>query len=353
MDMRIGLIGCGGISGRHLPELASARGAVIWALCDIDTEKLNRAGDRYGVPPERRYTDYRQLIDNGEVDAVDICTPNYLHVPMAGYAAERGKHFCCEKPLGINTDETIRLKQLAEKNKVKSMVCFSYRFLPAVRYAKELAERGELGRVVTVIAKYLKSSAFMFGRRLDWRFVGEAARYGVSGDLGVHILDLASFLAGDVCSVTADLGIAVMARMKLDSDEYAPVETDDWCHFLARFDGGASGTFTISRAAYGNTNQICVDIYGDRGALRFDLNHSDRLEVYSGGIQPGSAIEKMETVVVPDEYRAGQMQCFVDLLWGRPDKYIPTLADGVKLQRVLDAILESDRRRGWVDIGDM
>ena len=91
MDMRIGLIGCGGISGRHLPELASAHGAVIWALCDIDTEKLNRAGDRYGVPPERRYTDYRQLIDNGEVDAVDICTPNYLHVPLAGYAAERGK----------------------------------------------------------------------------------------------------------------------------------------------------------------------------------------------------------------------------------------------------------------------
>ena len=133
MDMRIGLIGCGGISERHLPELASAHGAGIWALCDIDTEKLNRAGDRYNIPPERRYTDYRQLIDNGEVDAVDICTPNYLHVPMAGYAAERGKHFCCEKQLGINTDETIRLKQLAEKNKVKSMVCFSYRFLPAVR----------------------------------------------------------------------------------------------------------------------------------------------------------------------------------------------------------------------------
>lgn len=230
------------------------------------------------------------------------------------------------------------------------MVCFSYRFLPAVRYAKELAERGELGRVVTVIAKYLKSSAFMFGRRLDWRFVGEYARYGVSGDLGVHILDLASFLAGDICSVTADLGIAVKERMKPGSDEYAPVETDDWCHFLAHFDGGASGTFTISRAAYGNTNQICVEIYGDSGALRFDLNHSDRLEVYSGGMKPGDAVEKFETIAVPDEYRAGQMQCFVDLLLARPDKYIPTLADGVKLQRVLDAILESGRTRRWVDI---
>ena len=353
MDIRIGLIGCGGISGRHLPELDASRGACVNALCDIDPARLNAAGDKYHVPLERRFTDWRELVDSPDVDAVDICTPNYLHVPMASRAAAAGKSFCCEKPLGVNTEETEQLQRLADANHVKSMVCFSYRFLPAVRYAKELVERGELGRVITVIAKYLKSSAFMKGRRLDWRFVGEYARYRVSGDHRVNILDLASFLSGDVRSVAADLGIAVKARMKLDSDEYAPVETDDWCHFLARFDGGASGTFTISRAAYGNTNQICVDIYGDRGALRFALNHSDRLEVYSGGIQPGSAIEKMETVVVPDEYRAGQMQCFVDLLWGRPDKYIPTLADGVKLQRVLDAILESDRRRGWVDIGDM
>lgn len=130
----------------------------------------------------------------------------------------------------------------------------------------------------------------------------------------------------------------------------APVETDDFCHFLAKFDKGASATFSITRAAFGNTNQIRVEVYGDKGAFRFDLNHPEKLEYYTGGIKEGHAIEHMETVEVPEEFRTVQMQCYVDLLHGNPDRYIPTLEDGVKLQRVLDAILESDEKRQWIDI---
>lgn len=349
-NIRIGLIGCGGISGKHLYELSKAEGCVIYALCDINEASLKAAGEKYGVPEERRFTDYHDLIALPEVDAVDICTPNYLHVPMAEAAVAAGKPFCCEKPLGVNYDETVALKRHADEAGVKSMVCFSYRFMPAVRYAKHLVDEGKIGNVINFYAQYFKSSAFIKGRRLDWRFVGKDARYGVSGDLGVHILDLASFLSGDVTSLAADLGIAVKERMRLDSDELAQVETDDYCHFLAKFAGGASATFSITRAAYGNTNQIRVEVYGDKGAFRFDLNHNDRLEYYTGGIKDGRLIEQMETVEVPKEFYTSQMQCFIDLLRGKPDRYIPTLADGVKLQRVLDAILESDRDRAWVDI---
>ncbi|MGN1129481.1 MAG: Gfo/Idh/MocA family protein [Candidatus Flemingiibacterium sp.] len=349
-DIRVGLIGCGGISGAHLPQLRDAEGCKIRALCDINKDRLNAAGDKYGVPAERRFTDYRDLISHPEVDAVDICTPNCLHVPMAEAAVEAGKPFCCEKPLGVSYDETLKLKELADAKGIKSMVCFSYRFKPAVRYAKYLVDRGDIGNVISIYAQYFKSSAFMKDRPLDWRFVGHDARYGVSGDLGVHILDLASFLAGDVTAVTADLGIAVKERKRIGSDEIAPVETDDFCHFLAKFSGGASATFSITRAAFGNSNQIRVEIYGDKGGFRFDLNHDDRLEYYTGGIKEGNAIEKMETVEVPSEFRAVQMQCFIDLLHGKPDRYIPTLEDGVKLQRVLDAILESDEKRQWINI---
>jgi predicted dehydrogenase len=351
--IRVGLIGCGGISGKHLSELSKANGAVIYALCDINTDRLNAAGDKYGVPQERRFTDWHKLIECSEVDAVDICTPNYLHVTMAEAAVEAGKPFCCEKPLGINYEETIKLQQKAEQKGIKSMVCFSYRFLPAVRYAKHLVDKGEIGSVITFYAQYLKSSAFIKGRGLDWRFIEKEARYGVSGDLGVHILDLASFLSGDVISLAADLGIAVKERKRLDRDEFARVETDDYCHFLAKFSGGASATFSITRAAFGNSNQIRVEVYGEKGAFRFDLNHSDKLEIYTGGIKDGSKIEKMEIVEVPKEFYTGQMQCFIDLLNNNPDRYIPTLSDGVKLQRILDAIIESHEKRSWVNIDSL
>lgn len=348
--VRVGLIGCGGISHKHLSELQNASGCEIYALCDINPERLRLNGEKYKVPDERRFSDYHELISCPGVDAVDICTPNYLHVPMAKAAVEAGKPFCCEKPLGVSYKETLELERMADEKGIKSMVCFSYRFLPAVRYAKHLVDEGAIGRVITFYAQYFKSSAFMKDRGLDWRFVGRDARYGVSGDLGVHILDLASFLSGDVTSLAADLGIAVKERKRLDSDELAPVETDDFCHFLAKFDSGASATFSITRAAYGNTNQIRVEVYGETGAFRFDLNHSDRLEYYTGGIKPGNAIEHMETVEVPKEFYTSQMQCFIDLLHEKPDMYIPTLHDGVKLQRVLDAILESDAERRWVDV---
>lgn len=349
-NWKIGLIGCGGIAnGVHLPGYASASGAEIYALCDIDKEKLDRTAEKYGVPPERRFTDWHDLIAS-DAEAIDICTPNYLHVPMAKAAVAAGKHFCCEKPLGISYEECLALEKDADLAGVKAMVCFSYRFMPAVRYAKHLVDECKIGKVVNFYAQYLKSSAYMKDRGLDWRFVGRDARYGVSGDLGVHLLDLASFLSGDVTALTADLGIAVKERKRLDRDEMAPVETDDFCHFLAKFECGASATFSITRAAFGNVNRIRVEVYGETGAFRFDLTQNDKLEYYTGGIKPGNEINIMETMAVPDEFRTSQMQCFADLLNNKPDCYIPTLHDGVKLQRVLDAILESNEKRAWIDL---
>ncbi|MBR4960617.1 MAG: Gfo/Idh/MocA family oxidoreductase [Clostridia bacterium] len=345
-DIRIGLIGCGGISGNHLPQIEKAEGGVIHALCDIHPGRLKTAGDRYGVPEERRFTDWRDLIALETVDAVDICTPNNLHVPMAMASVDAGKPFCVEKPLGVNYAETAELLRRAEEKNIPSMICFSYRFMPAVRYARHLAEQGLLGNIVNIYAQYLKSSAYMPGRRLDWRFDKDIARYGVSGDLGVHILDLTTFLAGDVTGVFAQLGTAVPFRKREDSEEIAPVTTDDWCHFLARFSGGASATFSITRAAYGNRNHITVDIYGEKGALRFDLDNNQKLYYH----RPGTDENAMEELTVPEEFRAGQQQCFIDLLHGKKDPYLPTLADGVRMQKMLDAIMDSAERNAWVDI---
>ncbi len=344
--IRVGLIGCGGIAQHHVNLYQHATGGYVAAVCDSNPAAMNSTGDKCGVPEEARFADYRALIDAGLVDAVDICTPNALHVPMAKYAIEAGLPVCVEKPLGISHAECAALEALAQEKRIPAMICFSYRFRGAVRYARALVEQGGIGDVVNIYASYLKSSAYMPGRRLDWRFDKEIARYGVSGDLGVHILDLTSFLAGDITGVFAQMGTAVKERKKLDSEEIAPVTTDDWCHFLADFAGGASATFSITRAAYGNMNHIMVDIYGKKGALRFDLNNDRRIEVYREGMD----INHMEVIEVPESYAVNQQQCFLDLVHGQPDKYVPTLADGVRMQKVLDGLMDSAETRSWVEI---
>ena len=344
-NIRIGTIGCGGIAnGVHLPQLSKLEGVEIAALCDVNPKALAETGDKYGVPEGRRFTDYRQLIACPEVDAVDICTPNSFHCLMAMAAVEAGKPFCVEKPVGIGSDEVERLRDAAKEAGIPAMVCFSYRFMPAVRYARRYVDDGKLGRINSVYVQYLKDSAFMKGRRLDWRFVREYARYGVSGDLGVHLLDLAAFLAGPVSKVSADLQTVVKERKRLDSEETAPVETDDTCNFLAEFADGALGTFGITRCAMGHKNTISMDVYGDKGAIRFNLNHNDRLWMLED--------EKFEEHAVPEEFFAHsvQMKEFIDLLRGAPDRYTPGLDDGLACQKVLDAILESSENRCWVKI---
>ena len=199
-----------------------------------------------------------------------------------------------------------------------------------------------MGKLFAVYAQYLKSSAFIKGRRLDWRFEKRYARYGVSGDLGVHLIDLATFLAGDIQKIYADTGIVVKERKKLDSEEYAPVETDDYCNFLAKFKNGASATFSITRCAPGNANRVCAEVYGNKGGIRFDLNKSDTLEVCVN--------DKMVPTEVPKEFFTTQMQEFINVINGKADEYVPTLEDGCKGQKILDAILDSAETGTWITL---
>lgn len=349
----IGVVGCGGIAnGVHLKQLKDVHGARIAALCDTNPEHLKSTAEQYGIDAAHCFADYRDLIACPDVDAVEVCTPNNVHCEIAEAALRAGKPVNVEKPVGLCAGQAEALRAVAAETGVPAMVCFSYRFMPAVRYARALIRQGKLGRIVSVYAQYLKSSAYMPGRRLDWRFDEKIARYGVSGDLAVHVIDMVQLLTGPVQSVCAQTGITVPARKRLDSEEIAPVTTDDYCHFLADLEGGVPAVFTVTRSAMGNQNHIIVDVYGEKGAFRFDLNHSDKIQVfYFDGEHTAPQSGDMETIDVPAEYFVQQEQTFVDLLHGRAPEMTPDLDDGVTSQRVLDALLTSAAARRWVDIG--
>jgi len=347
--IKIGIIGLGGIAqGVHIRELKECNDAKITAICDIEQDKLKSVGDELGIDEAYRFTNYMDLILCNEVDAVEICTPNYLHIQMAVDAVKAGKAVEIEKPLALDCAQASPLIEALNENPVKNMMCMSYRFFPAVRFAKWIMNKKLIGDIVSLDVQYLKSSGFWEGRRLDWRFVKKCAGSGVLGDLGVHLLDLATFLAGDIKKVCAQTKIIVKERMRMDSEEFSPVETEDYCSFIGETESGALANFVISRCAIGNNNTIKFDVYATNGVLSFNLNNPDEIDVCIGEVDVKS--NGLHTVKVPNEFYIKQERAFVDLLNNKPCEYLPEVTDGVKLQKALDAILLSAQKQKWINL---
>ena len=347
--VRIGIIGVGGIAQSvHIKELLECKDARITAICDINKNTLKTVGDRLGINEEYRFEDYNDLINCDVVDAVEICTPNYLHVKMAVDTIKAGKPVEVEKPLGISYEETKELTEAIEEYNIPNMMCMSYRFKPSVRFAKWIMNRKLIGDIVSMDIQYLKSSGFWEGRRLDWRFIKKYAGTGVLGDLGVHLIDLATFLAGDLKRLSAQTKTIVKERKQLDSEEMGKVETDDYCSFIGEMESGALANFMITRCAYGNDNTIKFDVYVTKGVISFHLNNPNELGVCIGEVDIKS--DGLHTVKVPAEFNVKQEQSFVNLVNGNACEYLPEIKDGVRLQKILDALLESSEKKQWVEL---
>ncbi len=349
--IRVGVIGTGGIAmSRHIPELLECLDAEIVAICDINPDALAKAKEKIGNENVKCYTDYKELIADPDVDAVEVCTPNNLHARMAIAALEAGKPVNLEKPVAMSYDEALSIIEAEKKSSAFGMTCFTYRFMPAVRYAVHLMKQGLLGDIVGLNVTYAKCSAFWEGRPLEWRFVKDSAGSGVAGDLGVHLVDFAQLLAGEISELCAMTEIVVKERPTLDGSAIAPVETDDNCFFLARFASGAMGTFHVTRAAIGHPNTIRYDVYGTKGSITVELTKTvpDTVFLTSGEGDP--KILRPVELKVPEEFYLSQAQGFIDAVNGKRDVIFPTLELGAQGQKVIDAILESAEGKKWVSI---
>jgi predicted dehydrogenase len=234
------------ISGRNADAVAAAAAAWGWG------EAVN---------------DWHDQVVDDRIDLFDNGGPNIVHAEPSIAAARNGKHVLCEKPLGLNADESLRMWQEAEAAGVRHMCGFNYRFVPAIRLARELLEAGELGDVVHFRARYLQSWGWDADPNV-WRFDRALAGTGAIGDLGTHIIDIARYLVGEIVSVSALVRAVVPGR-----------EIDD--HFVAaiEFEGGVVGTLEASRLARGRINSNAFEVNGTRGSLTFDVERLNELEI--------------------------------------------------------------------------
>ena len=201
------------------------------AICGRDAGAVAEAARRYGYA--RHYTDWRDLIDDERVQLFDNGGPNDVHAEPCIAAAAAGKHVICEKPLARNAEEAATMLAAVRNAGVKHMVAFNYRFVPAIRQARQLIESGALGRIYHYRAVYLQEWILPhYGTPRIWRLDKEHAGSGALGDLGAHIIDLAHYLVGDIASVGAATRTFIDERPLPDGSGNAKVDVDDClrCH---------------------------------------------------------------------------------------------------------------------------
>ena len=308
-------------------------------------EAVGEAAKRYGYEYATR--DWQELVADDRIGLFDNGGPNSLHAEPTIAAAEAGKHVVCEKPLGRDADEAYEIWRRVAATGVKHLCGFNYRFVPAVRLAREMIEAGELGEIRHFRGRYLQD--WGDDPTLDtWRFDPDAAGSGALGDLGTHVIDLSRFLNGEIATVSGLVKTFLPGR-----------KVDDAIEAAVEFENGAVGTIESTRFALGRRNALQWEINGSKGSLAFDMERLNELQVFRAD---GDRARGFKTVLVseadhpfwefwwPPGHIIGWGDTFVHELHhmlqaiasdGDVAPYGATFEDGYRASEVGDAIVRS------------
>lgn len=277
---------------------------------DSAPERREQAIDGFGF--RESTADWRAVVEHPDVDVVYVTAPNMLHEEVAVAAAEAGKAVFCEKPVGGTPDQTIRVDAAARRAGVITGVGYNYRWAPLVQHAKHLIDSGALGDITNYRGRFFS----MYGADpmglLSWRFLVDEAGYGVSSDILSHAVDLATMLVGPITSVTGTMETFIKQRPLPTAggthydrgragDPTGAVTNEDYAAAMVVFANGARGTFESSRAIIGPESQMAFDVYGTKGALRWNLETMNELEVFLVD-ETGCAPRGYTTVYAGDRY---------------------------------------------------
>ena len=341
--IRIGIIGTGRVANAHVKRFHEIRGCRIVACCDIDPARAEAFAQRDELG--FHCTDFNDLLAEEAIDAVAVATTDAVHAPASIAAAKAGKHVLCEKPLAVDYPEARKMVRAVHKAGVVNAVNFSYRNAPAIHHAARLVAAGDVGRVMHVKASYLQtwlSAAWRGDWRTDsarlWRLSTAHGSMGVLGDIGVHILDFATYPVGPVKSVQCRLKTFPKApgnrigEYRLDANDSALLTVEFKC--------GAMGQIDTTRWATGHGNHLMLGIYGDEGAIEVDLDRSrDSLRVCRGRDKDKCAWKELNSRHTPNNHS----QFIRAIGRGQPDgPEFPSFARGAEVQKVLDACFASD-----------
>jgi len=267
------------------------------AIAGRDRARVEAAAWRYGY--EKAVTDWRDLVDDPEVQVFDNGAPNNLHAEPCIAAARAGKHIICEKPLARDAAEAKRMLEAAQAAGVVHMCAFNYRFVPALKLARDIITAGRLGRIYHFRAQYLQEWIMDPNFGMVWRLDASEAGSGALGDLGTHIIDLARFLVGEPASVNGVTATFIKERAGA-SGATQRVGVDDAFVAAVQFENGAIGTLEASRFARGRRNHQVIEVNGEKGSIVFNVERLNELEVYLPEEETQQDAQGFRTVLVTE-----------------------------------------------------
>ncbi|MEQ9812739.1 MAG: Gfo/Idh/MocA family oxidoreductase [Azospirillaceae bacterium] len=300
----IGLIGTGFMGKCH--ALAYRAVSAVFAdvpaprlavLCDVPASRAEAAARQFGFA--RAVDDWRALVADPAVDVVAITTPNSLHREMALAALAAGKHVYCEKPLSLTLEEAEEMAAAAATAGTVTLVGYNYLRNPALIHAARLVGDGAIGRPIhfrgIVDEDYMADP----GLPWSWRCRRAEAGLGALGDMGCHLVSVATHLAGPIASLVADVETVHAERTvppgTAGSGVAGSVDNDDIATALVRFRSGISGMITTSRVAWGRKGRLAWELHGDAGMLAFDQERMNELRLFQAG--PDKALHGFKTIL--------------------------------------------------------
>jgi predicted dehydrogenase len=342
--MRLLILGTGWMAQQHATQFGKIEGVELIGAVDVDRARVDEFSDSHGIP--NRFASLEEALAWNQFDAAANVTPDRIHHPTTMMLVAAGKPVLCEKPLAENYSKASEMADAAERKGIINMVNLTYRNVAALQKAREMVLAGAIGEIKHVEASYLQSwlvSKFWGDWRTDpkwlWRLSRSHGSNGVLGDVGIHILDFASYGAGlDIEHVFCRLKTFdkapgnTIGEYELDANDSFTMALD--------FANGALGVVHASRWATGHLNELRLRMYGDRGGIEVVHNlKGSELKVCAGDNIESASWETLDAGSVPTNY-----QRFVDAVRsGVPPE--PSFRHAAELQKVLDLALVAAEKR--------
>lgn len=341
-DIRILLLGTGGIAQQHMAEFGQVAGCSIVACADALPGRASAYAQKHGIG--RAFDGLDQALDWGRFDAAINATPDGVHKATTLQLLAAGKHVFCEKPLAPNYPDALDMTVAAERSLLTNMVNLTYRNSPALQKMRGMVLSGALGKLRHVEASYrqswLVSKAWGDWRTEPmwlWRLSSQHGSTGVLGDVGVHIIDFATYGAvDDICSLKADL----VTFPKAEGDRIGDytLDANDSVTMMARFAGGALATIVATRFATGHANDLTLTLHGTEGALKVETD--GKASSLKGCF--GKDIDKMRWRKIETPATERNASRFVAAIRSGVNGD-PSFRRAAEMQRLIDGAFDSDR----------
>ncbi|RLG41185.1 MAG: hypothetical protein DRO05_04650 [Thermoproteota archaeon] len=306
------------------------------------------------------YVDWKKLIDDERVDIVSNCLPPAPHLETSIYTLKKGKHLICEKPLARNLEEAKEIAKEAKNAKAKSMIMFNLRFLPSITKVKEFIEEDVIGDILHFRMIFDHESHVRPGRLFSWKDDIKISGGGALLDLGVHLADLIRYLIGEVKEVFGVTHRYIHKRpLKYDPSKMGEVTIEDLGKVLLRCEGEVLGFMESSKVSAGQKNYLNIEIFGTKGAIRWNLMNLDELYVYR--IQEDHWERYLVSTLKwpPRGHSMAWLQGhviginhFLNCLIHNEDP-VPSIEDGVKAQAIIEAAYLSSKSEKWISVSQL